>query len=254
MTENDHLTDIDFWVARQGQKIYGLPKGGIEPSWLKHVRGELPKNADSSCIEIGVVPGQWLLYLGTHLPLRTYGIDFSPRVRDLKRIFAEQGVQAKFYEADFFSWNPDRKFDFVYSCGFVEHFTDYQSVIQKHWDMVKPGGILLVGIPVFTPFQYLIRKIFYEPSKWEEINHSHNAEVTQQGLKEAACLLPNGKVVKSGYISEMRIWFSIKDRGVKKNLRLLYLALKAADLFFRKLGISSRWFSPEFFVLVRKEK
>jgi SAM-dependent methyltransferase len=253
MRESERLTDVDYWVDHQGAEIPGLPNGGAKPSWFKHVRRELPTNPGASCIEIGVVPGDSLLYLGSHLPLRTYGIDFSPRVRDLRRIFDEQGVQAELYEADFLSWSPDRKFDLVYSKGFVEHFADYSSVIQRHWDLVKPGGILVVVIPVFTPFQLFVRKIFYEPSKWEEIRQSHNSGVTRQALEGAAGLLTGGKVVKSGYINEMRIWFTPKESGVRRNLQPLYLALKGLELVFRRLGISSRWYSPEFFVLVRRE-
>jgi 2-polyprenyl-3-methyl-5-hydroxy-6-metoxy-1,4-benzoquinol methylase len=38
----------------------------------------------------------------------------------------------------------------VISFGFIEHFDNPENVIQKHLDLLKPGGILIVGVPNFT--------------------------------------------------------------------------------------------------------
>ena len=42
------------------------------------------------------------------------------------------------------------KFDIVYSLGFIEHFDEPVGVVVRHLDLLKPGGILLLGVPNYS--------------------------------------------------------------------------------------------------------
>ena len=60
------------------------------------------------------------------------------------------GIPIKVDERDLFSenFNKDKQlFDIVYSLDFVEHSEELNIVVKKHTELLKPGGILLLGTP-----------------------------------------------------------------------------------------------------------
>lgn len=61
---------------------------------------------------------------------------------------------------DFFQARPSRQFDVVMSFGFVEHFTDVDQVVDLHLQWLKPGGVLILGVPnfcgVYAPIQRVL--------------------------------------------------------------------------------------------------
>jgi 2-polyprenyl-3-methyl-5-hydroxy-6-metoxy-1,4-benzoquinol methylase len=72
------------------------------------------------------------------------------------------GIPIKVYERDLFSenFNKDMQlFDIVYSLGFVEHFEELNIVVKKHTELLKPGGILLLGVPNLGGiYSFLLKK------------------------------------------------------------------------------------------------
>jgi hypothetical protein len=47
----------------------------------------------------------------------------------------------------------------VYSLGFIEHFLETDLVIEKHLNLLKENGLLLVGMPNFRGINKLFLKI-----------------------------------------------------------------------------------------------
>src|ERR1035441_4939769 len=50
----------------------------------------------------------------------------------------------------FFQFVPPRRYDLVFSQGFVEHFDDYKLVVQKHEALAAPGGLVVIIVPNLT--------------------------------------------------------------------------------------------------------
>ena len=247
------LTDVDYWLNIQNPVI-DLPAGGTCPSWYKHVSDLLPSSPESNCIEVGAVPGTTLLFLAKKLNYSCTGIDFSPRVQDLNTAFIKLGISAKFIKADFLTWQSEELFNLVYSNGFIEHFEDYQSVIKKHWDLVKPGGLMLLTVPTLTPLQKLIRVIFYKESKMQEVLAIHNVKIMNLvNLKKSIQKLDNAIILKSNYISEFKIWFSSDDPFIRSWTKPLFKPLFLLSRLLYKANISNSFFSPEALILVRKK-
>ena len=48
------------------------------------------------------------------------------------------------------------------SKGFIEHFDDVKSVIDRHMQLLKPGGYLIVTIPNLNGANYLLGWLFDE--------------------------------------------------------------------------------------------
>jgi SAM-dependent methyltransferase len=103
-----------------------------------------------SVLEVGCGNSVWLPYLAKKRNLRVFGLDYSEEGCELARIrLATEKVVGTVFCGDLFS--PDIKgigqFDFVYSIGVVEHFSDLENVLSNLLKFVKPGGVLLTEVP-----------------------------------------------------------------------------------------------------------
>jgi len=250
--KSGELTNVNFWVARQ-QSLAPLPEGGICPAWHKHVSRFLPRRPRARCLEVGVVPGAYLLFLASEYKYLCTGVDLSPKIKDVSEAFSEQKVPARFIQTDFLSWQSEEKFDLVYSCGFIEHFSDYQSLIKRHWELVRPGGLMLLTVPTLTPVQQFIRLITYEHSKMQEILNTHNLSI--MNLKRLCYCVgrcSGSEILYSSYIREMTVWFGVEDPGVRGWTKPLFWPIRLLERLAQRMEVSSRWFSPEALVLARK--
>jgi len=110
--------------------------------------GALPPG--SSLFEVGCAPGRWLAYFSKTHGLKTAGIDYSQTgVEKTRENLKLLGVEADVEQADFFHFTPSRTYDAVMSLGFIEHFEDQQDVVRRHLALLKPGGLLVLGVPNF---------------------------------------------------------------------------------------------------------
>jgi len=245
------LTDREFWTARYPDG-FTLPEGGTRPSWAGRLARFQPPPG-SACLEVGVAPGAMLLYLARQCGFACTGLDFSPRLEEVRAEFTRQRIKASFVQADFLAWETDLQFDLVYSHGFVEHFTEYQPVIERHWALVRPGGLLLLALPTMTPIQRMLRQQFYEPWKMREVFESHNFEIMSlMALRAAVSRCPGVKVLDAVYIGGMAVWLTPGGEGIKAAFNRYYGAVKLLERLVSRLGVSSRWFSPEAVVIARK--
>jgi len=106
--------------------------------------------AGATLIEIGCAPGRWLAYFSEKFGLKASGIDYSEfGVKKTRENLMLLGVDAEVLQEDFFKFNSAKKYDVVLSLGFIEHFEDQDRVIQKHLDLLKVGGLLVLGVPNF---------------------------------------------------------------------------------------------------------
>jgi SAM-dependent methyltransferase len=247
------LTDEAFWTDRFRPGLT-LPPEGHRPSWYDSVSDLLPREPGATCIEIGVVPGGTLLFLAKERNYRCAGVDFSPVIEEVARAFSQHDVSADWLRTDFLTWDTDWRFDLVYSCGFVEHFKDFRSVIERHWRLVKPGGTLLITVPAMTPAQHILRRIFYTREKFAEVKASHNFSIMSlDALVDSIRVLPACQILMAEYTSDFDIWFRAGDPGVRGFLAPLLWPFQQLERLARKLGRSSRWYSPNVVVVARKQ-
>ena len=111
----------------------------------------LPVNGDFHVLEIGGAPGQYLIYMAKNFKYHLHSLDFSKIGNEQTlRNLTIADIKIDIYENDLFSENLMEdlpQFDIVYSLGFIEHFYDLNQVVKKHTDLLRPGGILLLGVP-----------------------------------------------------------------------------------------------------------
>lgn len=144
----DRYWDIDFKdVAEIKRTKRGLHANAILDALDKH----LPRNKNFHVLEIGGAPGQYLIYMAKNFNYHLHSLDYSKigNDRTVKNL-AAANIPIAVYEKDFFSDDFTKDlplFDIVYSLGFIEHFEDLSFVVGKHLDLLKTGGILLLGVP-----------------------------------------------------------------------------------------------------------
>ena len=138
----------------------------------------LPKNNRLRVLEVGSAPGKFLLRLHRVFNFVPYGVDFSEKgVAVNKKIFEENNINsnniicADFLSEDFHNKHKD-SFDIVVSRGFIEHFADVRDVVEKHMNVLKSGGYLVINIPNLTGLNYSLANMFNK-----EGLETHNCDI-----------------------------------------------------------------------------
>ncbi len=141
----------------------------------------LPKTKGLKFLEIGSAPGENLLGFSRTFGYVPYGIEYSQSGAELNReLFRLNNIDpANVIHADFFSEQFHNQykesFDIVYSRGFIEHFTDVETVIDKHLSLLVKGGQLIVIIPRIKGINYALSWFFHK-----EIIAMHNLNIMQK--------------------------------------------------------------------------
>ena len=163
--ENDELTERKYWNNYWNSKSLPVEirktKNSLYLNEILNIFDDyLPKNNHLSILEIGGAPGQYLAYMHNNFGYDIHCLDYSDiGCRKTEENFKILNIQGKVYQEDLFSeYLPLPQFDIVYSLGFVEHFSDLKAVIHKHLNLLKPGGILLVGVPNFLGINHFFLK------------------------------------------------------------------------------------------------
>jgi len=122
----------------------------------------LPSNDNLSVLEIGGAPGQYLAFMAKKLKCHISALDYSTigcrkTQKNLKLLNLDGKVYQKNLLEDDLSELP--KYDVVYSLGFIEHFKDYRLVIEKHLQLLKKKGTLIIGVPNLRGVNYWFMKM-----------------------------------------------------------------------------------------------
>jgi 2-polyprenyl-3-methyl-5-hydroxy-6-metoxy-1,4-benzoquinol methylase len=103
----------------------------------------------------------------------------------------------EYYVEDVFKFKSKEKYDLVCSFGLIEHFYDKQKIMNVHKKFVKPGGIIMILVPLDTP----LTRVFYEvhqelnPGYRELLNKEEFCEIlVQSGLKIIKTEISHGYV------------------------------------------------------------
>ncbi|MGI9305334.1 MAG: class I SAM-dependent methyltransferase, partial [Gammaproteobacteria bacterium] len=152
-TSNRLSTPDDWsesWESYNPETVVFDPTKPIFADIHALLQRHLPKDDNSRFIEVGCYPGSYMWYFNRYYGYKPWGLDYVEWCcKACLEHLAKAGVDAEVINADFLSYEPpaDELWDVVASVGFIEHFTNTEEVINKHLDMIKPGGYLVLAIP-----------------------------------------------------------------------------------------------------------
>ncbi len=118
-------------------------------------------------------------------------LDRSERaLEEASKRFDRLGLPARFEQADLLtrSDSTEGRFDVSLSIGVIEHFAGAQrtSVLETHYDVLKPSGITVVSVPHAWCLPYRVWKSYLELRRWwpygMEIPYARH-ELSQRAMK-----------------------------------------------------------------------
>ena len=238
-----------LWEDPRSPRRYLTLPHGFEPILEKY----LPRStADHQLdfLEIGCFPGRFLHYFAKEFGYRVTGVDFVAETGEIGGWLAELGVKAQVVVADFFQFQPARTYDVVASFGFVEHFPNWEEVLDRHLALLGPGGTLVIEFPNFRYGQYWLRR-FLQPNVLE----GHCLEVMDPGMWARAMEARGLEIIFQGYYQTFRLWGGLYGRGAALIMRKVVMEpLRFAQRMIKKfhLDYPNRYFSPYGCIIARR--
>src|SRR5690606_13904024 len=178
-----------------------------------------------SIIEIGGYPGRFLAYLASKYNLLPTSLDYNSNTDQLENVFKTMGVDNyTILEKDFTTHVPNIKYDYVLSNGFIEHFTNYDDILDLHVDYLKTGGKLYVMIPNMKGYIWLYKYLVdYQNLK------VHNLKSMRLKVFKDFAKRHNLKTIELTYFGDF-------PHGVHQKSNFLQrLILKSNRFLFKKL-------------------
>jgi 2-polyprenyl-3-methyl-5-hydroxy-6-metoxy-1,4-benzoquinol methylase len=126
------------------------PRSYEEISLENMLLREIDRFSPESILEVGCGNSVWLPYLAKKRKLKVFGLDYSEEGCQLaRRRLNAENVEGTVYCGDLLNLNHEEigQFDFVYSLGVVEHFSDLEEVLPHLLKFVNSGGVLLTEVP-----------------------------------------------------------------------------------------------------------
>lgn len=206
------------------------------------------QGAGKSVFEMGVYPGRFMVHFGK-AGYELNGIDQTQYLPQMEAWLRAQHFQTgRFLRQDVFDVDRSRKYSVVFSAGFIEHFTNFEELVQLHADLAAPGGYVYITAPNFGGHiqHWLHRQLDQE-------NLSRHYVPSMDVQRWVAVLERNGfEILESGYIGGFDFWAGDQPRSgwrkwLLKLIRWLLPLLKKLPL------PDTRLYSPECVVLARKK-
>jgi SAM-dependent methyltransferase len=155
------LAKVSHWeeVWKRTRHVRGVSRFNYYDSRMAALLRSLVLPA-SRAVEIGCGGSRWIAFFDKVLGCETWGIDYSAEGLAITAQGNGGNSNVRLVEGDFFdrSLLPAGYFDFVFSGGFIEHFTDPTVVTRRFAEILAPGGKVLTLTPNFLGFYRWLQK------------------------------------------------------------------------------------------------
>ena len=219
--------------------------------WNNIFKKYLPKEKSLKILEVGSAPGDRLIKLHQLFGYTPYGVEYTKNGANLnrKKFILHNIDPNNVIWADFFSDDFQQKykeyFDIVISRGFLEHFSNAKEAVQKHINLLRPQGTLIVIIPNLRGFNKFLQSFLCK-----EAIAMHNLGIME---RQEFSELFEGIGLKILYCN----YFGTFNFGLFRNRKkicdyLQWLLNIIFYLLFRNRGFENKFFSPYLIFIGRK--
>jgi len=206
----------------------------------------LKKDQNKQMIEIGCAPGTWLNYFHNKFKYRINGIEYTKEgyqstIKNLKIL----ETPGKIINDNFITHKFSKKYDIVFSMGFVEHFASPKSIIKKHLDILDKNGYLIIEIPNLRYLNGFIEKIICN----KKTIKSHNKNIMSLDFFDKVIEENQLKKIYLGYIGSFNPFlFPIKQTPIV--IIISVTIAKICDFFLKR----SKFYSTYILLIAQKNE
>lgn len=236
------ITEKSFWENYWGN--IQLPKK-VDFSFKNDnvianaILNNIPKaKKNELALEIGCAPGKWMLFFYEHLNYDIEGFEYldTAAKKTIENLIL-CGVDESRFEvktSDFLKEKAIPFYTVVSSFGFVEHFENYQDIIQKHFEFAVDAGYVVIGFPSFRGLNYYIQQAI-DMLAGTNIIANHNINMMNVDMIEDVIQKLNKKIIYIDYIGGLE--FGLFNMNEIRNIyvRLIVkIIVKFLSLLFKK--------------------
>ncbi len=203
-----------------------------------------------SYFEFGCAPGNNMAYFSKKYDCSVEGVDFVDSALIEENLKSLRIKNFKVYQSDVYDFDTDKKYDFVGSYGFIEHFDDPETIIKKHKKLVKDGGYLCIEVPNMRYVNYLINKHFSE-----EVLAKHNLSIMDLKLLKRLILDEEFTELYANYYLTSYFQANNESGRLKEHpsIERIYGTVNKTMEGLRIDNIPNKFLSPYIFVLAKKK-
>ncbi len=231
-------------------------KAHWEEYWQNYTHGNLPEKVvfssfvprlreGKSFIEIGGFPGSHAAYFYRQGVRDVSILDFYIDREIVRKLEEANGLPAdtiQCVESDFFAFTTEKRYDIVFSCGFIEHFEDTEEVIQRHVELLSEKGQLLILLPNFLGLNGKVQQ-WFDKANLDAHNLASMDIPRLKGIMRQTGL----RDISVDYIGKPMVWLEPKPENQRKRrwVKLLSYTIK---LF----PVKGKFLSPYIAIYARK--
>lgn len=221
MTADNKITDKEYWENYWSNYQYDkVPQNVVFEEYVPKLTWA------QNSIEIGGFPGVFAAYFYRKGIRDVTILDFHINidiVRNFEKINDLPAGAIQCIDSDFFAFKSEKKYDVVFSSGFIEHFIDTRDVIARHVELLSDKGQLLILLPNFLGLNGMLQRRYDKENL--EAHNLQSMEIAH--LKEIMSSFDLHDVSVS-YIGKPMLWLEPKPENLKKRkwVKLLSYATK----------------------------
>lgn len=201
------LTSPAYWKDRQ-QKVHLPEDRGALKDLLDAIEPFLREYKGSRWLELGCSPGHVSSLLYRRIPFLPFGVDSSPQAHLYKETMARHaGVDATLFQSDLRTLTAAELYDVVMSFGLIEHFSDPADMLEHHYRLCRPGGLLVVTIPHLRYLQWLYHAVFDRKDLAR-----HNISMMELGTFSSFSAKRDLDLLALSYVGRINFW-NVDDSG-----------------------------------------
>jgi 2-polyprenyl-3-methyl-5-hydroxy-6-metoxy-1,4-benzoquinol methylase len=196
---------------------------------------------NKTVLEIGCAPGKWLVMFNKELGYKIAGFEYcEPAYNKTIENFKLNNIDREDVDiklVDFLKADFKEKYDVVVSLGFIEHFTDVESIFYRHFQLLNDSGYLIIGMPNFNGINYLIQTTI-DRYLDQKIIINHNLKAMNPALMDSFAFNQKLKKVFSGYVGGFET--GLFDTNAIKSKIFKYLVtlyIRFLNIIFGRLNL-----------------
>ena len=246
----ENLTDKAFWIHYWELKTDIFKK--INANYVFHdiFKSIMERSKIENVLEIGGFPGFFSVFITKYYHVKSTIVDLVIHKPIIAKLLAVNDLKEdaiETIETDLFEYHADKKFDLVFSNGFIEHFDDTSLVISKHAEFLAENGTLCITLPNFKSLNGWFQKTFDR-----ENYQKHNIACMDIEFLHTTCEGLGLKNCKVFYYQFFSIWLEEKGRQNNFARFLRIICFYPLKVLVKLFSINSKWLSTYIIIIARK--